>query len=120
MTWHGECSRRRSRTRRALVSHAAAARARGYAIARSRAVMGRNAAAWTAGQLLGAPWQGEGVSDEMRDYLDALVDGARSVRAEPAIASHSGFTLSAPLERCAPGSGARTLPSFRGRAVSLD
>jgi hypothetical protein len=98
--------------RRELVSHAAAARARGYAIARSRAVMGRNASAWTAGQLIGAPWQGEGVSDEMRDYLGALVEGAQGVRAEPAIASHSGFTLSAPLERCAPGSGARTFPSF--------
>ncbi|MEO5511410.1 MAG: hypothetical protein ABIV28_01565, partial [Longimicrobiales bacterium] len=86
--------------RRGLVGQAAAARARGYAVRRARAMMGRDAGKWVAGQLYGAPWHVEGVSAEMESYLSALVTGARSVDEAPRIARQEGFGLTAPPARC--------------------
>ena len=86
--------------RRLLVREAALARARGYAIRRARALMGRPAAIWVAGQLNGGPWHVDGVTPEMEVYLGELVDGARAVSEEPANLVTESFALSAPPARC--------------------
>jgi hypothetical protein len=86
--------------RRALVSHAASARARGYAVRRARALMGPAAEKWVAGQLSGAPWNVAGVSEEMEGYLAELVAAARDVAANPTLSRQQSFDLTAPPARC--------------------
>ena len=39
-------------------------------------MLGKSAGEWVAGQLYGAPWHADEITDEMRVYLDELVNGA--------------------------------------------
>jgi hypothetical protein len=86
--------------RRTLVARVASARARGYAVRRARALMGRPAENWVAAQLVGAPWHAEDLSDGLEEYLGELVAGARSVEAPPHIARQDGFELNAIPSEC--------------------
>lgn len=86
--------------RRGLVRDAASARARGYAVRRARALMGRPAARWVAGQLFGAPWAVDGVSPEMEVYLGDLVRAAEAAAHDPPLARPDGFQLTAPARGC--------------------
>jgi hypothetical protein len=79
--------------RRTVVREAAVARARGYAIRRARALLGRDAGRWVAAQLNGGPWHVAGITPDMESYLGDLVDSARRVADTPITAGRDGFEL---------------------------
>lgn len=86
--------------RRELVRSAASAKAGGYAVRRARALMGRPAARWVAGQLFGAPWHVAGVSPEMEVYLGDLAKRVAGISAHEPIQPQKGFQLTTTARGC--------------------
>lgn len=101
------------RARRELVTGAAAARARGLALAEARHIAGNDGFRWMQRDLFGVQWRGNDVdfSAQWRrvevdsltlQQLEPLADAARTVaRADVAAAQRNQFELVRPPARCA-------------------
>jgi hypothetical protein len=93
-------NRELERSRRMLVAEAAAARARGLALAQAKRVAGPEGARWVARDLYGAPWPVAAVDSTMAELLAPLTERVRTV-AQVEIVQPERFDLTGRPERCA-------------------
>jgi hypothetical protein len=87
--------------RRRLVVEAAAAQARGLALAQAREVAGPAGERWLARRFYGSPWPEPELDPALAELIEPLVDAARQVAKADVPAATPGFGLVAPPSYCA-------------------
>ncbi|HUH11606.1 MAG TPA: hypothetical protein VMK65_00795, partial [Longimicrobiales bacterium] len=99
---------RLERARTGLVAESGAARARGIALERARAMGGEHGHRWMARQLYGAAWNVEPVEEPLRTALDGLLEEVRALESVDLRIRRMGFRLSSPPDNCGMASLALT------------